>query len=46
MPGDGANWLDTLLIAGLAILLGGVAFVSAIEGWRRWSDHRRLIPPP
>jgi hypothetical protein len=31
-----------LLFAGLAVLLGGIAFVSAVEGWRRWSDHRRL----
>jgi hypothetical protein len=23
-------------------LLGGFAFVSAVEGWRRWSEHRRI----
>ena len=42
MPGGGTNWFDILLFAGLAVLLGGVAFVSAVEGWRRWSEHRRL----
>jgi hypothetical protein len=42
MPRDGTNWFDILLFAGLAVLLGGVAFVSAVEGWRRWSENRRL----
>jgi hypothetical protein len=38
----GGNWLDTLLVDGLAILLAGFAFVSALEGWRRWSENRRI----
>ena len=42
MPGGGTNWFDILLFAGLAILLGGFVFVSALEGWRRWSEHQRL----
>ena len=42
MPEGGTDWLDTLLLGGLAILIGGFAFVSTIEGWRRWSEHRRL----
>jgi hypothetical protein len=42
MPGGGTNWLDMLLFAGLAVLLAGVAFVSAVEGCRRWSENRRL----
>jgi hypothetical protein len=36
------SWLDTLLLGGLVILIAGVAFVSALEGWRRWSEYRRL----
>jgi hypothetical protein len=32
MQGGGADWLDTLLLAGLAILLGGFIFVSGVEG--------------
>jgi hypothetical protein len=36
------DWLDTLLLGGIAILIGGVVFVSAIEGWRRWSDNRQI----
>jgi H+/Cl- antiporter ClcA len=42
MPGANADWLDILLFAGLAILLGGFGFLSAVEGWRRWSDNRRI----
>jgi hypothetical protein len=42
MLGDGASWLDTLLFGGLAVLLLGFVFVSAVEGWRRWSEHQRL----
>jgi hypothetical protein len=35
--------LDTLLLSGFAILLvAGFAFVSAVEGWWRWPDQRRL----
>ena len=42
MPEGGTDWLDTLLLGGLATLIGGFAFVSTIEGWRRWSEYRRL----
>ena len=42
MPGGGTNWFDILLFAGLAVLLGGFVIVSAVEGWRRWSDDRRI----
>jgi hypothetical protein len=42
MQGGGADCLDTLLLAGLAILLGGVVFVSGLDGWHRWSNHRRI----
>jgi hypothetical protein len=36
------DFLDTLLVGGLAILLVGFGFVSVVEGWRRWSDNRRI----
>jgi hypothetical protein len=42
MPEAGTNWLDTLLIAGIAIAVVGFAFVGALEGWRHWSDNRRI----
>jgi hypothetical protein len=42
MPEGGIDLLDTLPLAGLAILVAGFAFVSAVEGWRRWSDNRRI----
>jgi hypothetical protein len=42
MPEGGTNWFDVLLFAGLAVLLGGFAIVSAVEGWRRWSYNRRI----
>jgi hypothetical protein len=42
MPEGGTNWFDILLFAGLAVLLGGFVIVSAVEGWRRWSDDRRI----
>jgi len=42
MPDSGTSWLDILLFSGLAILLAGFAFVSAVEGWRRWSERQRL----
>jgi hypothetical protein len=42
MPAGGTDLLDTLLLAGLAILFAGFAFVSAVKGWRRWSDNRRI----
>jgi hypothetical protein len=44
MP-EGGSFLDALLMGGLAALLVTVAFfgfVSALAGWRRWSEHRRL----
>jgi hypothetical protein len=35
--------MDALLLSGFAILLVvGFIFVSAVEGWRRWPEHRRL----
>ena len=34
--------LDVLLFSTLAILLAGVGFVVAVEGWRRWSENRRI----
>jgi hypothetical protein len=42
MPDGGTDLLDFLLISALAILLAGVGFVIALEGWRRWSDNRRI----
>jgi hypothetical protein len=36
------DFLDTLLFGALAILLVGFGFVSAVVGWRRWSEYRRL----
>jgi len=42
MTADVSGWLDTLLLSGLAVLIGGFVFVSAMEGWRRWSERRRL----
>jgi hypothetical protein len=36
------SWLDTLLLGGIVILAIGFIFVSAVEAWRRWSEHRRL----
>jgi hypothetical protein len=31
-----------LLLNSLAILVAGVGFVAALEGWRRWSENRRI----
>jgi hypothetical protein len=42
MAADVSVWLDTLLLIALAVLIGGFLFVTAIEGWRRWSERRRL----
>jgi hypothetical protein len=45
MPGGGSDWLDQLvtwLFVGFVILLAGFAFVSIMEGWRRWSINRRI----
>jgi uncharacterized membrane protein YqjE len=36
------DWLDMLLFAGLAIALAAFGFVAALEGWRQWSDDRRI----
>jgi hypothetical protein len=42
MPESGTGRLEILLFSGLAILLAGFLFVSALEGWRRWSQYRRF----
>jgi hypothetical protein len=42
MPTGGTDWLDMLLFAGIAIVLAGFALVGALEGWRHWSDNRRI----
>jgi len=42
MPETRMNWLDILLFAGIVIMLTGIGFVGAIEGWRQWSDNRRI----
>ena len=42
MPDSGPDLLDILLFSSLAILFVGFGFVAALEGWRRWSDDRRL----
>jgi uncharacterized membrane protein YqjE len=34
--------LDMLLFAGLAIALAAFGFVAVLEGWRQWSDDRRI----
>jgi hypothetical protein len=42
---EGSGFLDTLLMGGLTILVVGVAFIGfivAVEGWRRWSEHRQI----
>jgi hypothetical protein len=40
MQESSIGWLDALLLGKFAILV--VGFVSAVEGWRRWSEHRRI----
>jgi len=42
MPESGTGWLEILLLSGLAILLAGFLLLSAVEGWRHRSEHRRL----
>jgi hypothetical protein len=43
MPSGGStDWVEILFFAGLATLLAGVAFIAVLEGWRRWSDNRRI----
>jgi hypothetical protein len=42
MPDGGTDLLDILLFTSLAILLTLFGFACAVEGWRRWSDNRRI----
>jgi hypothetical protein len=42
MAADVSGWLDTFLVAALFSVIGAFVFVSAIEGWRLWAEHRRL----
>jgi hypothetical protein len=42
MPDGGTDWFDSLLLSSLAILFAGVVFAAALEGWRRWSESRRI----
>jgi hypothetical protein len=42
MPRGGADWLDILLFAGVALVLSGTGFIGAIEAWRHWSHNRRM----
>jgi hypothetical protein len=42
MPDGGTDFLDSLLFSSLVIMLAGMGFVAAVEGWRRWSDSRRI----
>jgi hypothetical protein len=42
MPAGDTGWLDVLLFGIAATVLGGFAFIGAIEAWRRWSDNRRI----
>ena len=45
MPGDGTYLVDILfyiIAVGVVAVLGGTAFIAAIETWRDWSDNRRI----
>jgi hypothetical protein len=42
MPTGGTVWLNALLLNSLTIVLAGIGFVAALEGWRRWSESRRI----
>ena len=42
MSKGGADWLDVVLFAGIVIVLAAFGFVGALEGWRRWSNNRRI----
>ena len=42
MPQGGTDWLDVFLLGGLAVLLGGFGFVSAVAAWQRWSEDQRI----
>jgi hypothetical protein len=37
---------DILLIALIAIVLADLAFIGTLEGWRHWSDNRRIRRHP
>jgi hypothetical protein len=36
------GWLDTLLLGSSALVIAGITFVIAVQGWRRWSEYRTL----
>jgi hypothetical protein len=45
MPAGSADPVDVLIFiiaGGVAIVLGGCAFVAVIEAWRRWSTNRKI----
>ena len=45
MPGGAADLIDVLFVivaAGVATVLGGCAFVAAVQAWRDWSANRRI----
>jgi len=42
MPDAATDPLAFLLLIIIAALVGGFAFISSIEAWRRWSDNRRM----
>jgi len=42
MAQGGTDWLDVFLLGGLAVLLGGFGFVSAVAAWQRWSENHRI----
>jgi hypothetical protein len=33
---------DTILFGAVVVLVCGVGFLFAVEGWRRWAEYRRL----
>ena len=43
MLAGGVGWtLDDFLLLGLAVLFGGFCYVSAVQGFRSWSENRRI----
>jgi hypothetical protein len=42
MPKGDMDWSDILLFTSIAIVVAAFGFVGALEGWRRWSDNRRI----
>ena len=43
MPSTGSTDLvDTLLLAPIAIVVAGGVFIVVLDGWRCWSDNRRI----